>query len=219
MVIARLIQWLRTPQWGLLSLALIVGASGLSWITSPTAYRPLTFILGGFGLLLVAVVNYFVPGIGVSLVQKKPLVSAKSQYHRNHPVTNGFAEFSVYLDIPSWMDEFEIEIVANGPFNVSVWDQPAPVSFQNNILSCYDDVGEIPFLLRFGGDPNELGEASYKVHFREKNTQRKIYSMILDVDPNRMTNHDIDDLEPDVASELGINPESGEDESAPLDPP
>lgn len=152
---------------------------------------------------LVVAANVVYSSLGIYCLQKEPISSAKAQYTREYPVTDGYAEFEVYVDVPNWVQDFSIEIDANGPFKIGTWDEPGGTNFDDGVLHCHQDMPGFPFTLRFAAEPEDIKEGSYNVYFRNEGG-RKIHKIVLDGQENLETDFDRKDVDQSIAEDLGI---------------
>ncbi|WP_459192095.1 hypothetical protein [Halosimplex sp. J119] len=200
------ITWLRSPEWGALSFITSLGIITGSVVTSIKGISQIVLIIFGiviFSAFLAA--NYYLSGIGMVCLQTDPSSSAKNHYMRSYPIPDGYAEFDVYLNIPHWLDSFSVEIQHDGPFTIAAWELPDPVSFNNEVIHCDGDLKKVPFVLRFGGEPQEIGDATYQVKFIDSKTERTIYSISLNGDSRVETDLSFDDIDQDVVEALEID--------------
>ncbi|WP_155120756.1 hypothetical protein [Haloarcula sp. K1] len=200
-----LLVWLRNPEWGIIGAILSFAVIGGSVFSSIEGIIQISaFLVGCLIFLLILFANFYLSGIGVVCLQTNSISSAENHYRRVYPIPDGYAEFDVYFSIPRWLNSFSVEIAHEGPFKIGAWDLPGPVSFNNEVIHCDGDLQKVPFTLRFGGDPQEIGDATYNIRFIDKQTGRKLYSMSLDGDRRIETESESSDLEPDIAESLGI---------------
>ncbi|AXR78496.1 hypothetical protein [Natrarchaeobaculum sulfurireducens] len=212
--ISFIISNLRKPTWGGLTFFLTVAGGGLSFVFTSGIGRMFSVGLGVAILSGVAVVNLYLKDITVGFVQTQPTTSAEAHYNKKYPVSDGFAEFNVFLNISSWVKDFRIEVQANGPFNVNVWEGPAPIKLDDGIIYCNDNIDEIAFTLQFAADPDDLGEGSYLVNLKNLDNHRSLYSFKLNTNPKLNTDHELDDLPSEALDELNLEPNEGTTRSA-----
>ena len=204
---------LRKPTWGGLTfISSLVGSIASYTFTSGTG-QLLSVGLGILILLGVVTVNLGLSDIKVELVQTQPTTSAEAHYKESYPVSDGFAEFDVFLDISQWVEDFRIEVNANGPFNVNVWEGPAPIKLDNGIIYCNENIDEITFTLQFAADSDDLGEGSYLVDLENMDNHRTLYLFKLNANPRLKTDHEIDNLPSEARSELDLELSEGTDGS------
>jgi hypothetical protein len=166
----------------------------------------------GIGVsLLIAIifVNIRLNDISVGFVQTQPTTSAEAHYNKRFPVSDGFAEFDVFLDISKWVEDFRIEVNPNGPFNVNIWEGPAPIKLDEGVIYCRDNIDEISFTLQFAADPDDLGEGSYLVDLKNLDSRRTLYSFKLNANPKLNTDHNLDDLPSEALDELDLELDEG----------
>lgn len=197
--------WLRNPEWGaisfILSLLVLIATLFTPW---GGIVNTVIIILALAIVCIILGVNLGLSGIGVACLQTDPMSLAENQYQQAYPIPDGYTEFDVYFSVPKWLDEFSVEIIHDGPFKMGAWDLPDPVSFNNGVVHCDGDLDRVRFILRFGGNPQDIGEAAYNVTFKHKKTERKIHSIILDGDKRIETESNSDDLDSDIIETLDL---------------
>jgi hypothetical protein len=205
---------LRNPAWGAVSFIFTLIINGLVLIYTTGLGRRIGITLGVVVLFLILVINFYLDDIKAEFVQTQPTTSAEAQYKERYPVSDGFAEFDVFLDISSWVENFRIKVNANGPFNVNIWESPAPIKLDGKIIQCNENIDEISFTLQFAADPSDLGEGSYVVDFENLGNNRNLHSFKLNANPKLNTDHKLDDLPSEALDQLELEPD-GIDTSSP----
>ena len=200
---------LRKPTWGAVMVILTVVSGIASFIFTSGTGRVLSVCLGAVILIGVAIANFYLDDIKVGFVQTQPTTSAEAHYYKSYPVSDGFAEFDVFLNIASWVEDFRIRINTNGPFNVNVWEGPAPIKLDEGIIYCNDNIDKISFTLQFAADPDDLGEGSYFVYLKNKDDRRTLYSFKLNANPKLNTDHELNDLPSEALDELELELNGG----------
>lgn len=200
-----IIGFFRNPRWGLISFvtSFILGIVG--WFapldqTGKIVISSIFLIFAAF----VLITNIFHSGLRIYCLQTEPISSAKAQYTKEYPVTDGYAEFEVYVDIPNWLQGFSVEIDPSGPFEIGTWDQPGGTNFDDGVLHCHQDMPGFPFTLRFAAEPEEIKEGSYNVYFKDGNG-REIHKIVLDSKENLDTGFDRDNIDQEIVEDLGIS--------------
>ncbi|MFC6727387.1 hypothetical protein ACFQDG_01865 [Natronoarchaeum mannanilyticum] len=186
----------------------MVGAAG-SFLFTSGAGRILTVSLGIAILISIVFVNMYLKDITMGFVQTQPTTSADAHYNERYPVSDGFAEFDIFLNISSWVEDFRIKVNANGPFNVNIWEGPAPIKLDEEIIYCNDNIDEISFTLQFAADSGDLGEGSYLISLENHDNHRTLYSFRLDANPKLNTDHELDDLPSEALDELDLELSEG----------
>ncbi|OAQ52195.1 hypothetical protein HTG_11280 [Natrinema mahii] len=201
-----IIIWLKEPEWGAIALLISLGAIITGIFSSfHILVDTLLVITGGAAIIGWAWVTFWLSGIRVTCLQTEPITSAEAQHKHVHFFPDGYAEFEVYIGVPEWVSRFSIEIHHDGPFDFQPWDLPAPVSFRNGVIHVEGDLDEVPFVLRFGGEPEEIGDATYRVIFKEKDSEKTLHTMSLNGDRMVKTDSDIEDVDQEITEELGIS--------------
>jgi hypothetical protein len=193
---------------------LTVAGGCVSFIFTSGTGRVFSVGLGIAILVGIVVVNFQLRDIDVGFVQTQPTTSAEAHYRNRYPVSDGFAEFDVFLNISGWVDDFRIRVNANGPFNVNIWEGPAPIKLDDDIIYCNDNLDEISFTLQFAADSADLGEGSYLVELEYFANDRTLYSFKLNTNPKLNTEHELDDLPSEAIDELDLELGQGKDESS-----
>lgn len=198
------IGFFRNPRWGLVSFVTSAVLGLVGW------FVPLGNISKFVGALIfltftgfVVAANLVYSSLGIYCLQKEPISSAKAQYTREYPVTDGYAEFEVYVDVPDWVEDFSVEIDVNGPFEIGTWDEPGGTNFDDGVLHCHHDMPGFPFTLRFAAEPEDIKDGSYNVYFRNKGG-RKLHKIVLDGQENLDTDFDRQDVDQSIAEDLGM---------------
>ena len=204
--ISKAITWIRNPEWGLITFILstfILAASIFSeWTGIISAIAMISSI---FAISVIAIANFVLSGIGVTCLHTDPESTAEYHYNRTYPMPDGYAEFEVYFSVPKWLKQFSVEIEHDGPFKMSAWELPDPASFNNGIIHCDGDLQKVPFILRFGGDPDEIRDASYNIVFTDSNTGKTIYHIELDGNQRVETDSSRDDIDAEIAERLELD--------------
>jgi len=203
---------LRKPTWGGLTFILTVVGGTSSYFFTSGAGQILIIGLGVVILVGVGIVNVSLKDIQVGFVQTQPTTSAEAHYYESFPISDGFAEFDIFLDISDWVEDFRIKINANGPFTVNIWEGPAPIKLDEKIIYCNENIDQICFSLQFAADPDDLGEGSYLVDLENVDNHRTLYSFKLNSNPKLNTEHELDDLPSEALDELDLELNEGEDE-------
>lgn len=209
-LIDRILVFFRNPQWGFLSFA--VGVVGtISYFVLNTESE-IKMVVSGFSILILALIigfNRFLSGLAITCLQKSPKTGfeVEDQHFRRYNVNHGFAKLDVYVDIPNWISEFDIRLDTNGPFEMTAWNLSGAVSFENNHLICREDVNGFSFILKVGGDPDELERGIYNLYFYDHRSNREIHSIELITDPDP-PNVDEEELDAEDAEEWGIEVEA-----------
>jgi len=206
----RILVFFRNPHWGFLSFA--AGSVGaVSYLVLATEPQ-VKMVVSGLSILLIALVvgsNWLLPGLAITCLQNSPKTGfeVEDQHFRRYTVNHGFAKLDVYVDVPPWVSEFDIHLDTNGPFEMTAWNLSGAVSFENNHLICREDVNGFSFVLKVGGDPDELERGIYNLHFYDHRSDREIHSIELVTDPDP-PDIDEDELDPEDAEEWGIEVEA-----------
>lgn len=198
------IGFLRSPQWGLVSFLSSVFIGILGWFAPLQSMQKIT--VSSIFLLFAGVVvaaNFVYPDLKIYCLQKEPISLAKAQYTQNYPVTDGYAEFEVYVDVPDWVREFSVDVDVNGPFEVNIWDEPGGTNFDDGVLHCHQDMPGFPFTLRFAAESEDVKEGSYNVYFKNDGG-KEIHKIVLDGKENLQTEFDRQDVDQSIAEELGM---------------
>lgn len=200
---------LRKPTWGGLTFILTMAGGIASYVFTSGTGRMLSISLGIVILIGVMMTNFHLKDITVGFVQTQPTTSAEAHYYERYPVSDGFAEFNVFLNVSNWVEDFRIEVNANGPFNVNIWEGPAPIKLDDEIIYCNDNIDEISFTLQFAADSDDLGEGSYLVDLKNLDNHRSLYSFKLNANPKLNTDHELDDLPSEALDELDLELNEG----------
>lgn len=142
-------------------------------------------IVAIFSTILIC--RYRIRNIQITCIQDKPkaAVSARSQHYKEFLILDGFGELEVFVEVPTWITEFEIEMELTEPFDLNAWKKPDTVVYKNRRLSCHENMGDFKFNLTAGGDGEKLGEGTHILTFRDKMSGTKIESISLKTEHER----------------------------------
>lgn len=199
---------LRKPAWGAVMFSLSLIGSIASFFLTTGIAQVVSIIVGLLILAGIIIVNRYFDEVKLYFVQTKPTTSAETHYNERYPVSDGYAEFDVFLDISSWVEDFRIKINANGPFNINIWEGPAPIKLDDDIISCTENIDEISFTLQFAADSDDLGDGSYLISFENFDNGRTINSFKLNANPKLNTDHELSDLPSEARDELELDGEA-----------
>jgi len=206
---------LRKPTWGGLTFILTLIGGAVSFGFTAGTGRVISISVGLIILIGVVGVNFYFKDIETGFVQIQPTTSAESHYRKKYPVSDGFAEFDVFLNVSNWVEDFRIEVNTNGPFNVNIWEGPDPIKLDDEIIYCTENIDEISFTLQFAADSNDLGQGSYPVSLENLDSRRTLYAFKLNANPKLNTDHELDDLPSEALDELDIAPDEEPEEATP----
>lgn len=198
----------RNPKWGKVAFLTSL-LSAILFFLSPSAFA------SNIAVISIAIILFFggviVPrvtgGIEITCIQNSPPNSVKNQHLKRYQINQGFGRIDVYIDIPSWANEFEIEMDITGPIEIVPWDnKPDSVLYKNQRFICKEDINGFPVTLKLVGEPEELAEGEYNLNFIDNRTQRVIHSVELIANPDPPANIDADDLDSEEEEEWDIEP-------------
>lgn len=183
---------MRVPEWiihrsrrtsgGVLSIS-IAGISSVIFVISGSRIfaKSISAVLAISVVSILIWSRYFVQELSLTCVQVEPddYPSAKSQHFKQFLVEDGYIELEVFVEIPDWVNEFEIVIETSKPFRFSAWKLPDSVKFTDRRIICRQNMKEFSFILTAGGNSDDLGDGIHTLRFIDYHSSKEIDSIAL----------------------------------------
>jgi hypothetical protein len=183
-LIARVIHWGRRTTGGIVSI-LIAGISAILLIlASNIVARIGTAIIASVAIGIIIGSRLVAQDISLTCIQDEPepRSAARSQHYNEYDLEDGYIELEVYIDIPDWKHEFEIELDVAEPFKLSAWNLPDSVHFNNdeNMIFSRQKIHGFTFTLQAGGEPEELGIGDHTFTFIDHDSKNEVDTIQLE---------------------------------------
>ncbi|MBP1986021.1 hypothetical protein [Halolamina salifodinae] len=147
----------------MISIAALLSASVFQILFPESQYAnyPTVAVIAGSFLLAVYVYAY-VDGIDITYIQVEPELERPARNHqiKQFRTEEGYIEFDAFVEVPPWMDEFDLRFQTASPFTIGLWRVPDDFDGDDNRITCYGGAHDFGFKMTVGGDISDLGMGS-----------------------------------------------------------
>lgn len=185
----RLIRWGRNEKSG--NGRYIVGAAVAAvWVVIPSNLaRVAILLITSIPVAIILFSNFLADQISITCVQVVPdpredQIStedipdpgeiARAQHYKEYKMEAGYTALEVYVDIPEWREEFEIDISSAESVGLAAWKYPDDVREDKANLWCKNKKRELTFILSVSGENEDLGTGKHSVSFVDGKSESEI---------------------------------------------